>query len=406
MPSQDSDISRELPTTQPRESALRTLIIARRILDQARPLCSAEDSHDASAGLVRLHDAVELVLHGAALQLGIDHGSGPPRVEFNKLLDFVRTEVDVPRSMTIRNLNKERVQVKHYGHIAAPETVQRFLRAAEEMTEGVLRAVYGQSLTQITLLDLLPRDCPGRLYLHDASRALAEGDVKAALTGVAQALFVEVLVEYSVDPNENVDPDKTIDCGARGSKAPAHTKKSEWIRTMIKHPAQYVQIDMARLRGDLLEWGASIREFENVRLNTPDAVLLTNGEWMYAWLTALETRLNVRSASYCLSATAALIAKKWKHLLSRQHPGGPELWTLVRLQRDHCLLYRAELDSSLGEQLREGDVVKVAHFVTGFDGCEYADVVHFDDSLPSSLLLGYLPRDACEVLPPEDSNDN
>lgn len=49
-----------------------SLVIARTLLEQAQPLCTAEDRYIASAGLVILQDALEVVLYALLLELGVD----------------------------------------------------------------------------------------------------------------------------------------------------------------------------------------------------------------------------------------------------------------------------------------------------------------------------------------------
>jgi hypothetical protein len=59
-----------------KSEVLDALLTARTLFDAARRQCAVRDRHIASAGLVVLQDAVELVFYACLIEMGVDESKG------------------------------------------------------------------------------------------------------------------------------------------------------------------------------------------------------------------------------------------------------------------------------------------------------------------------------------------
>src|SRR5262249_49637794 len=94
--------------------ALRSLLTAKRLLRVAEPLCLSGEKHAASAGLLALQDAVELVLL-ACIEIGSkaeDDFEGAD--DFGRLLkEAAHRGVKLYKPEVLRSMNRMRAVVKH-----------------------------------------------------------------------------------------------------------------------------------------------------------------------------------------------------------------------------------------------------------------------------------------------------
>jgi len=71
-----------------------------------------------------LQDALELILLAVLIEKGVDEKKGLENFSFDQLIGELKKEgVRVPKSGTLKALNKQRVIIKHYGQVSEPQTV-------------------------------------------------------------------------------------------------------------------------------------------------------------------------------------------------------------------------------------------------------------------------------------------
>jgi len=130
-----------------KEPTLQTLITARALLEQAERLCSQGDRYLATAGLIVLQDAVELVWVAVLLEKEVDEKRAIEKLSFDEQIAAIASlGIKVPKSGTLRAMNRLRVTAKHYGQLMEPLTVQAHLKAATFAIDAVLQAVIGRSM--------------------------------------------------------------------------------------------------------------------------------------------------------------------------------------------------------------------------------------------------------------------
>src|SRR3990172_10197082 len=148
-------------------STLHSLITAKALYYELKPLIEAGNKYSSSAGLILLQDAIELILLALLTELGVDEQKNLDSKSFDELLgEFRIAGITIPKIGTIKALNKQRVIIKHYGQLAEPATVLNYVQAADILIDSVLTQVVGKTINEIFLTDLLP-DCEAKDFLKN-----------------------------------------------------------------------------------------------------------------------------------------------------------------------------------------------------------------------------------------------
>lgn len=100
-----------------------------------------------SAGLIMLQDALEIVILAMLVERDVDEQKTLESKTFDELMgELKKAGVAVPKSGTLKALNKQRVITKHYGQLAEPLTVQVYAEATEVAIDSIVPQVLGKGL--------------------------------------------------------------------------------------------------------------------------------------------------------------------------------------------------------------------------------------------------------------------
>ena len=381
-----------------KDNVLAALMTARRLLTTSETLCSIRENHACSAGVVVLQDAVELVLLGALIELGVDEVRSLESLTFPEMVaELRRREVTVPKSGTVKAMNKHRVLVKHYGQTVDPDTAARYFSASRVCVDGVLKDVLGKKLVELFLHELVA-NAESRECLRLAQTALDAGRYFEAMIQIRKALFVEIEQDYSVygwrDHSRSEPVGLLSGFGKGGIKAPYYMRNKEWIAANVREPFDYVQLDHGQIRGDLVEWGASTQDFWNVWRLTPPVF---RADKESSWLVKREPRRFAEGAveanvRYCLDAVIALILKKQDHFdlaryLSGSMGGNVEVTACAEPTNVYA---KATIDSEIAGALPMGTRMNVSSVVPGL-GTDDTFVYVFPSLGVGNRLFGYVP---------------
>lgn len=181
-----------------KESTIHSLVIARTLLERAEPLCNSEDKYLASAGLVVLQDALEAVFFALLIEMGVDEAKNLERKSFDDLIGELKAaNISVPKSGTLKALNKQRVLTKHYAQVAEPITVRTYLAAAHIAIDATTQKVLGRSIHDLFIADILSEG-EAKSYLKTAEMAISEQRYLDALIETRKAIFVEFEDDYNI----------------------------------------------------------------------------------------------------------------------------------------------------------------------------------------------------------------
>ena len=380
-----------------KQEVLAALITARRLLTASETLCSIRETHACSAGVVVLQDAVELVFLAALIQLGVDEDRSLESLSFPEMVAELRhRNVKVPKSGTMKAMNKQRVLVKHYGQTVDPDTAGRYSSAARTCVDGVLQGVLGKRLIELFLHELVA-NAEAKECLTLAQQALDEERYFESMIEIRKALFIEIEWDFCIYGWRDHARSDTVGLlagfGRGGNKAPYYTRNKEWIQANVREPFDYVQLDHGQIRGDLVEWGASTQDFWNVWRLTPPVF---RADKESSWQVKREPRQFAEGAvetnvRYCLDAVITLILKKQEHFdLAKYLSGTTRGNTEVTAHKEPTNVYtKAATDSELAGTVSKGAKMNVSSIVPGL-GTEDTFVYVFPSPDGTSRLFGYV----------------
>jgi hypothetical protein len=341
-------------------------------MDQAERHCGSGERYLATAGLIVLQDAVELIFLAMLMELGVDERKSLESLTFDQMIGELRAaDVPVPKSGTLKAMNKLRVTAKHYGQLMEPATVQGHLNAATQAVDSVLEKVVGRPLREIYLTEAVPAG-ETRELLQNAASALQRGAFLDALAFTRMAIFLEFELEYCIyefreDETDNFWRMFKITLG--GSKAPLACKTREWILLNVRTPLEYVQIDESAFRLDAIEAGINPTVLQNLRRLTPRAVRLAPEAGWHIGYDAAYPASNVtqENAAYCLDMAIQSIKLKRQHQAATRYAKSDQASEYPAPYVGQPLYTRAERSAEVVRHLEPEDKYTLVEVVHGFD---------------------------------------
>lgn len=302
-----------------KESTLQTLITAKTLFEQAQRDCELGDRYKATAGLIVLQDAVELVFYAVLVEKGVDEVTAVEKLDFDQMIGSLgKVGIKVPKSGTLKAMNKLRVTAKHYGQVMEPTTVQGHMNAAKFAVDAVLIAAVGRPLREVFLTELITPGEP-RTYLETAATCLSQGSYMECLLATRKAFFLAFEKNYCIysycDIPSNAPPRGFLGLRHGGYKAPYWTQNAKWIRENVKSPMDYIQLDYDRWRMEAVECGINTQALANIRRLTPQVIRFENdGEWLVQYPASyLANCANHENAAMCLDLTIEAIRRNQEH---------------------------------------------------------------------------------------------
>ena len=386
-----------------KETTVHSLITAKTLFEKARGLCISEDRYRASAGLVILQDALEIVFYALLIERGVDEKKNIEQLSFDALIGELKKEgIKVPKSGTLKASNKARVLTKHYAQVAEPTTVRNYLQAAQQALEHTVNAVFGKSLTDIYLTDLLDEN-EAKGFLKQAEKYIAKSQFFDALMEIRKAIFVEFEFDYSVHRWRDYEADESMGnyltfLWSGGLKAPNWKRNKKWIQENVQDPLDYIQIDYEKWRLDAMEWGINTAELENLRNLTPEAFRAdTNSQWCFRHDMDFPTEAaTLENAKYCLDRTIAVTLKKQEHKRTSRRRSRDLSFEPPSIYLGDNLYKRASTKSEVVHIISKDFQYNITEIASGFDPTEtfYSILASSNETdekgLPKSFPSGFL----------------
>lgn len=385
-----------------KESTLQTLITARTLMEHVERDCALGDRYMATAGLIVLQDAVELIFHAALTELGVDDNTALEKLDFDQMIGALnKAGARVPKSGTLKAMNKLRVTAKHYAQVMEPATVQGHLNTAKFAVDSVLTAVLGKPLREIFLTELIPIGTK-RSFLEHAAACLEKGDFFDCLVTTRKAFFLEFESDYCIYQYRANDGKPILGLLAvllGGYKASYWTKNATWIAANVKTPFDYVQLDDERWRVDALEWGINTQTLSNIRRLTPDVVRLEHdGDWLVGYPASYIANCATReNAAMCLDLTIEAIRRKGDHRKAARTPDENKPFDMPTAYIGQALFERPDTGSCQLRILSADDKYVVETILDGFKAGQSFYLIQSTDANGKSAW-GYIERQAESAL--------
>lgn len=152
-------------------STIHSLLTARTLYDEALRPIESIDRRMCSAGLILLQDALEIIFIAMLTEKNIDEQKALESKTFDELIGELRKAgINVPKSGTLKALNKQRVITKHYGQLAEPVTVQVYAEAVDAAVSSILPQTRDPRRLIRIPLHTHSRPCP--ILIHRRNRVL------------------------------------------------------------------------------------------------------------------------------------------------------------------------------------------------------------------------------------------
>lgn len=355
-------------------STLHSLITAKALFNESKPLIASGNVHSCSAGIILLQDSLELIVLSLLGEIGVDEQKNLESKSFDELVgELKKSGVTIPKSGTIKALNKQRVITKHYGQPAEPATVRNYLDSAGIFIDSTLRQVVHKSLNEVFLTDLLPEGNTKK-FLSTAIEFKEEDKYLDCLIEIRKAFYVEYENEFAINKWRDVDVNDNSQVGLAfwgrgGAKAPYWTRNKQWITENVKKPSDYVQIDNEKLRLDAMEWGVSTSALENLRRLTPLVYREDqNTEWCIEYDLAFPpNEATIENCNECLDLAISIFLKKSEHERLRRWPGKKQPFKAPTIYIGHQVFKSTFTKSEVVHIVQEGYYYTMHSIVSGFD---------------------------------------
>lgn len=306
---------------------------------------------------------------------------------FGILKDF---GIDIPNVNVLKNLNAQRILVKHHGQLSEPLSIASYAEACEETIELLVQQVLGVGLRQVFLADRLEEgEIKGLLV--QAETLIREGSYLYALVEIRKAIFVGIENDYCIHNFENAIAHQGIFAQIfwrGGIKAPFWAKNSLWIAANVYTPFDFVQIDQDRLRLDCIEWGFSPADFLNLLRLTP-AVFRSN--FQEPWKVKFESQYwglsDSANANYCLDRAIDVLVKQQQHkkIQKSNFPDGPRI--LGAEYKNSPIFLKARKDSALMGHVLDSGNLTISYVGDGFfEGERYICISGMQPEQPGGQL--------------------
>lgn len=146
-----------------------------------------------SASVLTFHDAIELFLQLSAECLD----AGKRDVKFMEYWDLLAPKLQgegLTQKESVRRLNKARVALKHHGTRPSKLDIEAFRASATNFFEENTPMVFGISLSDISLIDLIQYE-DAKNSLVEAQEKLKENKIEESLDKIAIA-FAQLIDDY------------------------------------------------------------------------------------------------------------------------------------------------------------------------------------------------------------------
>jgi hypothetical protein len=303
-----------------KDSTLQTLITARTLFEQAERDCALGDRYKATAGLIVLQDAVELVFYAVLVEKGVDEDTAVEKLDFDQMIGALsKAGIRVPKSGTLKAMNKLRVTAKHYGQLMDPVTVQGHMNAAKFAVDAVLTTAVGKPMREIFLIELV---APGkaREHLLHAVECLTRTEYLECLIATRKAFFLTFERSYSVYqykdlPKEGAPVGIIAALRFGGYKAPYWTRNAAWILENVKEPMDYIQLDYDKWRMEAVECGINTQVLANIMRLTPRVLQLEpEADWLVHYPASYVANCATHeNAAMCLDLTIEVLRRHQQH---------------------------------------------------------------------------------------------
>jgi len=348
-----------------------------------------ENIEKVGSGVILIQDAVELFLlalceySNAKVKDSTNLGGLIQALEFE-------TQQQVILKTQIININKQRVNIKHFGFLPNIDDCRDFLTNAKTFFQENSEIFLKRRFDSITLIDLVKDEAVKKL-LEGAKECLKKGEYKECQISCRKILYLNFESRFDIKKFEDKEVGREINLlDGMFTDAPFYTRNKEYIKENVKEPVDYICIDHDKLDKELLTAGISHVDYWNIWRLTPK-VYYDNieKEWVIQE-DYTSGRYNEQNAEYCFRKTIEIVLLKEKEGEKQRLVGGKELLVCTRLKDNKAKVFKkASLNSEVIHSLENfTDELMILLKTRGLDDKKHYYLV-FSNFLKKQLPLIY-----------------
>jgi hypothetical protein len=322
------------------------------------------------AGIVILHDALELVLLACLAEKKI---IVPDKdiASVQKLTEFIDKNIGpVPNWTKLMGMNPSRGGIKHFGNTLDTYSAKDFLNKTQETINYLIFSTFGKHYYEIFSAELIQHE-ESRKLLTKCSQILEQEQLEAfeCLTNIRKAIFINFEEDFSVEEWSEIEEGKGqsfLKTIAFKYKAPYYTKNKEWITKNVMDVFDYIQINDSALRSELMEYGISIVDFFNLLRLTPKVFRHKGSNFWKFEGNFTFLNCDKEYLSYCLSVAIDAILMKENYLSLHKYTPEKVEFDIVTIS-DTDIYEKASIQSKKIYSLKKGEKLETHSFMPSLD---------------------------------------
>ena len=251
------------------------LLLSKRLYIFGSNYVESPDPISAGMAISLFQDSIEIFCWSVLKELDAQVKEGTPFTSFFDLVEKApknKESKKLPFKAKILELNKARVNFKHYGNLPDISEAKKFKKYTEEFLRVSFNDFFKSDFDSISLSQLIPFD-DIRFSVESAEKALLSQNVKESACELAKAkiqLFRK-FARYLPEIDRNLrDADRILEKGTNFSGVRVFHYLSEYLNALRN-------INFVAL------CGVSIREYLLMERALPGAYQTMNGKWHYTF---------------------------------------------------------------------------------------------------------------------------
>lgn len=348
-----------------------------------------ENIEKVGSGVILIQDAVELFLlalceySNAKIKDSMNLGGLIQALEF-------QTQQQVILKTQITNINKQRVNIKHFGFLPNIDDCRDFLTNAKTFFQENSEIFLKRRFDSITLIDLVKDEAVKKL-LEVAKECLKKGEYKECQISCRKILYFKFESRFDIKKFADKEIGREINLlDGMFTDAPFYTRNKEYIKENVKEPVDYICIDHDKLDKELLTAGVSYVDYWNIWRLTPKVYYDNVGKEWVIQEDYTSDRYNEHNAEYCFRKTIEIVLLKEKEGDKQRLAGGREFLVCTRLKDNKAKIFKkASVNSEVIHSLENfTDELMILLKTRGLDDKKHYYLV-FSNFLKKQLPLIY-----------------
>lgn len=250
---------------------IEQLLLTKRLFEEGKKYSLQNDPVSAGLAISLFQDSVESVIWLVTKELGLNVKE---KESFTVLLDKVHQELDdnqsikIPHKAKIQELNKARVNFKHYGILPDKSEANKFHGYTEAYLRAIFELYFKKDFDDISMSDLIASN-EIRLLIKQAEKNLSIKDYKSCVNEIAKA---KTKIFYKI---KLFVPE--VDINLVNIASLFDRQISSQVRDVFKYMYDYMKV--LREISIINIFGISIKEYNHVLQILPHANIFGNGNF-------------------------------------------------------------------------------------------------------------------------------